>query len=84
MLPFFWTFIDRRHQNRFTIGPENNSTLSFLDILIEKIHGGLTFSIYRKPTFSGLSISIFSHCSFRYKINAIHRAYNLSSNLSFH
>ena len=41
-------------------------------------------SVYRKPTFSGLAISSFSICAYRFKNNAIKtllcRAYNVSAN----
>ena len=86
----FLDYLNNKHPNiRFTMDPENNGKISFLDILVEKMHGGLSFSIYRKPTFSGLGISFFSHCSTKFKVNAIktllHRAYNLSSSfLLFH
>ena len=48
-----------------------------------------SFSIYRKPTFSGLGSSFFSHCPKIFKLNAIntliYRAYNLCSNFNvFH
>ena len=45
-----------------------------------------TNNIYRKPTFTGLGTSFFSHCPLKFKINAIktmiHRAYSICSNYS--
>ena len=44
-------------------------------------------SIYRKPTFTGLALIIFSYCPMKHKINSIktliHRAYYLSSNYQY-
>ena len=68
---------------------EENGKISFLDILIEKANTKLNFSIFRKPTFSGLGTSFFSYCHFNFKINAVktllHRAFLISSSYSsFH
>ena len=65
-----------------TIETESDNKLPFLDILINK--SDKTFSIYRKPTFSGLGTSFFSHCPRLFKLNAIntlvYRAYKICSN----
>ena len=68
---------------------ESNAKLPFLDLLIEKCDDKLNFSIYRKPSFSGLGTSFFSYCHFNFKINAVktllHIAFSLSSSyLYFH
>ena len=55
--------------------------IPFLDIKIDRNSGKLDFSIFRKPTFTGLGISFLSECFAQYKINSIRtlvqRAYNL-------
>ena len=68
---------------------EIDSQIPFLDLNIKKINNGLSTSVYRKSTFSGLGTSFFSYCSFSFKINSIrtllHRAFTLSSSyLDFH
>ena len=86
----FFNYINKQHDNiAFTMDTEQNDKISFLDILIEKANNKLNFSIYRKPTFSGLGTSFFSYCHFNFKINAIktllHRAFLISSTYSsFH
>lgn len=86
----FLDFINKQHSNIvFTMDTESNAKLPFLDLLIEKCDDKLKFSIYRKPSFSGLGTSFFSYCHFNFKINAVktllHRAFSLSSSyLYFH
>ena len=62
---------------------ERDGKLSFLDLLIKRYGNSLLFSIYRKPTFSGLGTSFFSYCQYKFKVNAVrtllHRAFSLSS-----
>ena len=38
---------------KFTVEKEQNNSLNFLDVLIEKEGTGFLTSIYRKPTFTG-------------------------------
>ena len=84
----FLNYLNTKHNNiKFTMENENNNTLPFLDVNINKANK--SYSIYRKPTFSGLGISFFSHCPLKFKTNAIStllfRAYNLTSNyILFH
>ena len=63
---------------------EENCFLSFLDADIKENKNKFSASVYRKPTFSGLGISYFSFCSYRFKIDSIttllHRAFNICSN----
>ena len=79
----FLEYLNGKHQNiTFTIERENENKIPFLDVLIDKANKA--YSIYRKPTFTGLGTSFFSHCHSKFKINAmktmIHRAYNICSN----
>ena len=88
--PLFLNYLNNKHPNiNFTIENEINGKLPFLDLLLTKMNDSLLISLYRKPTFSGLGISFFSYCSYKFKINSIktliHRAYNLTSTYSlFH
>ena len=58
--------------------------LPFLHSCITRVNNCFISDIYRKPTFSGLGLSIFSFVSFRFKINSIqtllHRVYQVTSN----
>ena len=87
----FLEFLNNQHVNiKFTLETEHNKSIPFLDIKTFRDHNNkMHTSIYRKPTFSGLGMSFFSHTPLKYKINniktLIYRAYNLSSSLfAFH
>ena len=87
--PFF-NYLNIQHENiRFTLEKESERKIPFLDMMVERSNGKLDFSVFRKPTFTGLGINFLSECYHQYKINSIrtliYRAYNLSSSfLSFH
>ena len=86
----FLNYLNCKHQNiKFTMEAEANNELPFLDVKISRNGDSLETSVYRKPTFTGLGLSYFSFCLFRFKVNAIKtllsRAYCISSNyLSLH
>ena len=69
---------------KFTAEFEQNDKLPFLDCLVKRNTTGFETSVFRKDTFSGLGISFFSFCVYKFKINAIKtllfRAYNICSN----
>ena len=74
----FLNFINSQHPNiKFTIEVEKNKRLSFLDVLINK-DNPLKFTVFRKKTYTGLSINFFSHCPILYKVNAIKTLLNRS------
>uniref|UniRef100_A0A6A7FPI6 Reverse transcriptase domain-containing protein n=1 Tax=Hirondellea gigas TaxID=1518452 RepID=A0A6A7FPI6_9CRUS len=80
----FLQYLNNQHPNiMFTMDGAVDGSLSFLDLNISLDHGTLSTEIFRKPTFSGLGISFFSHVPLNFKVNAIttllHRAYHLSS-----
>ena len=52
----FFDYMNTQHKNiKFTVEPEHNDSLSFLDVLIKRLtDGSISTSIYRKDTFSGL------------------------------
>ena len=84
-VPLFLNYINSQHRNiKFTYETENNNSISFLDVKVERSNDGFVTSVYRKPTFSGQGTSYFSFCSFLFKVNAIktliHRAFKISSN----
>jgi hypothetical protein len=83
----FLQYLNNQHPNiEFTMDGAIDGSLSFLDLNISQDTGKLSTQIFRKPTFSGLGISFFSHVPLNFKVNAIttllHRAYNLSSAFS--
>ena len=67
----------------FTFGKEENNSLPFLDVLVEKSDTGFLTSVYRKPTFSGLYTRWSSFCPKQRKISLIktltHRALMICS-----
>ena len=68
----FLDYLNSRHPSmKFTCELEENNKLSFLDTLIFKCNNKFNSSVFRKPTFSGLGLSFFSFCSFKFKVNAI-------------
>ena len=69
---------------KFTLEPENNNQLPFLDVLVTRDNNIFHTSVYRKPTFTGLGLNFYSFCPTFYKNNScktlIDRAYKISSN----
>ena len=86
----FLQYLNNKHPNiSFTLEPERDHKLSFLDTSISLTNGRFTSEVYRKNTFTGLGTSFFSNSCLQFKTNAIrtliNRAYHLSSTYSlFH
>ena len=86
----FLNYLNLQHKSiKFTKEVERDNRLSFLDVDIKKLEDHFTSSIYRKPTFTGLTLNFSSFVPFLYKINLIKtlisRAYKLSSSyINFH
>ena len=63
---------------------ENTNGKPFLDVWIDKNQQNLLYSIYCKPTFTGLGRSFFSHCNQEFKVSflktMVHRDFNICSN----
>ena len=55
----------------FTVEPEVNNTLPFLDVFIKRHQSKFITSVFRKKTFTGQYINFKSHCSLRRKTNLI-------------
>jgi hypothetical protein len=82
--PLFLDYLNSKHPSiKFSLEIENSNSLSFLDSKITKFDNTFSSSVFRKATFTGLGLSYFSFCSFKFKINAIktllNRAYNVCS-----
>ena len=57
---------------KFTCEFELNASLSFLDVLVERVaDGGFVTNVYRKPTFTGMRLKWDSFCPVNYKIALI-------------
>ena len=58
--------------------------LHFLDCLVYRNKNRFECSVFRKDSFTGLGMSYFSNCSFKFKLNCIQtllsRAYRVCSN----
>ena len=50
---------------------EQNNKIPFLDVLISRDNNKFNNTVYRKPTFSGMGLSYFSHCVQKFKLNSI-------------
>ena len=80
----FLNYLNSRHPNiEFTKEIETNNSLPFLDVKISKNSNQFTTSVYRKPTYTGLTMNFNSFDPFIYKINLIktliYRAFHISS-----
>ena len=86
----FLNFINSLHPNiQFTVETEQEESLSFLDITVNRTNNRFSTGVYRKSTFTGLGLNFYSYCSFKFKLNScktlLHRAYNVCSDwVSFH
>ena len=66
----FFDYLNLQHKSiKFTMEMEANNSLSFLDCKVTKSNGRFQTSVFRKSTFTDLSTSFFSFCSFRFKLN---------------
>ena len=65
--------LDNLHPSlKFTCEFEQNASLPFLDVLVERVvDGGFITSVYRKPTFTGMCLQFDSFCPVKYKIGLI-------------
>ena len=84
-IPLFLDYLNSKHPNiEFTSETEEENKLAFLDILIKYDNGSFSTSVYRKPTFTGLTTKITSFIPVDYKKNLIltlaTRAYHICSN----
>ena len=53
----FFRYINSRHKSMtFTYEMEADGKLAFLDVLVTRIGNPFSTSLYRKPTFSGLTL----------------------------
>ena len=83
----FHNYLNNQHSSiKFTIETENNNSLPFLDVTVERHSTYFSTSVFRKASFSGLGTSFFSYCCKMFKTNGIltllHRAYNVCSSPS--
>ena len=62
----------------FTMEKESNNTLPFLDVLISRTEQGFKTSVYRKPTFTGQYLNLYSHHPYSVK-KGIVRCFTTSS-----
>ena len=89
-IPRFLEYLNTKHHNiEFTAEVEENKTLSFLDIHVHNASNGISTSVFRKSTFTGLMSKFQSATPMKYKMNLIMtlvtRAYKIcSSYISLH
>ena len=80
----FLEYVNSKHPNiSFTMEVEQNNKIPFLDVLISRDNNKFNSRIYRKPAFSGMGLSYFSHCVRKFKLisikSLISRAYVICS-----
>lgn len=86
----FLNYLNAKHCNiKFTMEYESNLSISFLDCQVKRLNNKFSCSVYRKESFTGLGTSMFSYCSYIFKINSIKtlifRSYKICSDyFSFH
>ena len=86
----FHLYLNCQHPNiKFTTDTEENNSISFLDIKINRDNNRFLTSVYRKPTFSGVFTNFDSYIPLSYKSGLIssllYRAFKLCSNFEiFH
>ena len=89
-IPLFLDYLNTKHTNiEFTSEIEENGCLSFLDVNIQRTENGFETSVYRKPTFTGLTTKFSSYIPLKFKRNLVstlvYRAFQISSSFSnFH
>jgi hypothetical protein len=76
--------LNLQHANiNFTCDVEEDGSLSFLDVFVNRNNASYSTSVYRKTTFTGLGQHFFSFVPKSFKINSIatlvNRAFSLSS-----
>ena len=73
---------------QFTFEKEENDSLQFLEVLVEKPNTGFLTSAYRKPTFTGQYIGWNSFCPKQREVNLVktlvHRAFMICSKSKLH
>ena len=68
----FLSYLNSRHPNiEFTAESESNNQLPFLDILVTRSNNCFTTSVFRKPTYTGLTTKFSSFIPIQYKRNLI-------------
>ena len=76
--------VNKLHQNlEFTIERQENGSLPFLDMRVKQIGADVDTTWYRKPTDTGLTLSLRALAPIRYKNivqQTLHRVFNASSN----
>ena len=89
-ISLFLQYLNTRHENiEFTSEVEENERISFLDIEIKRNVNGFETSVYRKPTFTGLTTKFTSFTPLQFKRNLVvtlvYRAFKISSSyFNFH
>jgi len=84
-IKLFLNYLNDKHPNiKFTHEVESNGSLPFLDINISRDNNYFTTSVYRKPTYTGLTTKFSSYIPIKYKGNLvsilIYRAFKISKN----
>jgi len=81
----FLEYLNNKHPNiKFICDVENNGSLPFLDVNISRNDNSFVTSVFRKPTYTGLTTKFSSYIPTKYKGNLIstliYRAYKISKN----
>ena len=79
----FFQHINNLHpKTKFTMEKEENSTIPFLDILIQRNQDGtISVKVYRKPTHTNQYLSFTSHHSTRSKQSVVTALFNRAENV---
>jgi hypothetical protein len=83
--PLFLDYLNSKHADiKFTMDLEQDKKLSFLDCMIKRENNCFQSSVFRKRTFTGLGMSFYSFCPYKFKFNSVRtllsRAFKVCSN----
>ena len=84
-IKLFHDYLNEKHERiKFTVEIEKHGCISFLDVLVRKVHSNFETNTFHRATDTGLGLKFDSAVSSNYKLNLIDclfdRAHKINSN----